>query len=360
MTAQLPFPLLSALAWATLVNALVPADPTITSPAILPRQNNDRYIGWVENNGTWISEVCNTGLTWYQAGKYAQCCPTTLASCYAPTACVDGSLIYPYSDYSTTSTIACTENFDNVKFSICNTAFIFENTGDSNPKTDIVCGESSVNWSYYRVIPDSFTQTSSPTSTIPESKPPGSVVTGPPTTPTEPPKAKKSSSKAWIAGAVIGPILGLALIGGIIFLLFSRKKKPIQPPQQHAAPAVVPGAPQPPVAQYNNDVKPGYPSQPSPGGTHPNSAYYANDPYNQQAYSPQPLSPAPQYTAPYSAPGSPPPQGYPMAQSPPPQKVAMMQDSGEVPQPMAAELGGTSNPVGGEHTAELEGGAVSK
>lgn len=49
--------------------------------------------------------TCNLGLTWYQDGKYAQCCPETLPSCYAPTACVGGSLIYPYSDLASTTTI---------------------------------------------------------------------------------------------------------------------------------------------------------------------------------------------------------------------------------------------------------------
>jgi len=52
------------------------------------------------------SDTCNSGATWYQDGKYGQCCPASLASCYAPTACVSGYMIYPYSDLSTTRTIA--------------------------------------------------------------------------------------------------------------------------------------------------------------------------------------------------------------------------------------------------------------
>ena len=32
---------------------------------------------------------------------------------------------------------------------------------DSNPKTDIVCGESSVNWSYYRKLDATVTAASS-------------------------------------------------------------------------------------------------------------------------------------------------------------------------------------------------------
>jgi hypothetical protein len=28
-----------------------PADPTITAPAILPRQNIDQFVGWVQSGG---------------------------------------------------------------------------------------------------------------------------------------------------------------------------------------------------------------------------------------------------------------------------------------------------------------------
>lgn len=46
-----------------------------------------------------------------------------------------------------------------------NTGFIYENTDDSNLHTGIFCGISSLNRSYYRVIPPSTTTPSSPPST---------------------------------------------------------------------------------------------------------------------------------------------------------------------------------------------------
>lgn len=100
------------------------------------------------------SEQCDAGNTWYQNGNYGQCCPASAPSCYAATACVSGSLIFPYPDLSTTATIACTEAFSHSAYSICNTAFIFENMQDSSPLTDIICGDSSVNWSFYRKMPN--------------------------------------------------------------------------------------------------------------------------------------------------------------------------------------------------------------
>ncbi|KAF2638788.1 hypothetical protein P280DRAFT_508550 [Massarina eburnea CBS 473.64] len=275
--------LLSIIAWAAFAIA-APADPTITSPPILPRQADAAFIGWVSYNSTWVSETCNSGLTWYQSGNYAQCCPDTSTGCSAPTACAGGSQIYPLP--TETATIACTENYnDDATNSICNTVFIYENFGDSSPKTDIVCGDSSVVWSFYRQIPATSTSSATSSNSSDNSQ------------------EHKSSSKAWIAGAVAGPIVGIALIAGIIFFLIRRKNKKNKQtnilPQTGGATM----GPPPGVAPYSN-AKPQmsqntasvYYGQPSPG---------LSDPYNQQGFSQSLGSPAPQY----SAPGSPPPQG---------------------------------------------------
>ena len=52
MSGRITSSALSAVALYTFVAAAVPADPTITAPAVLPRQNNDQFIGWVESSGT--------------------------------------------------------------------------------------------------------------------------------------------------------------------------------------------------------------------------------------------------------------------------------------------------------------------
>ena len=51
MTGQLPITLLSAVAWAILAYA-APADPTITAPALLPRQLDSFFIGYIESDST--------------------------------------------------------------------------------------------------------------------------------------------------------------------------------------------------------------------------------------------------------------------------------------------------------------------
>ncbi|KAF2621541.1 hypothetical protein BU25DRAFT_237116 [Macroventuria anomochaeta] len=273
------------------LSSAVPADPTITPAAVLPRQNSDKFIGYLEFNNTWTSLNCEPGLTWYQSGQYAQCCPETLAHCYAPTACVRGSQIYTYPDISSVRTIACTENYNNAALSICNTIFIYENSQDSNPRTNINCGDSSANWSYYRDIPTTEEVNTSPATSIPQL--PSTTVVGP-TQPAEP----KSGSKAWIAGAVVGPILGLALVGAGVWFLLRRRKKAAQVPQQGTASMAPIDPSQPPagVGGYT-DAKPQFqPAQPTyynqPGQPDP----YAQQEYLQQGgFSPPQGSPAPQY-----------------------------------------------------------------
>jgi LPXTG-motif cell wall-anchored protein len=173
------------------------------------------------------------------------------------------------------------------------------------------------------------------------------------------PKEKKSS-KAWIAGAVVGPLLGLALIGLVAFFLIRRKKKSkpttTLPPQSGAAMAPAPNPSQPPagVAGYT-DTKPQF--------TSPHQSYY--DPGLQQ---PQPypqqggfgasgdVSPATQYATPapvpYGAPSPPPQQqqttgvgmggGQPVYGSPSPNDTKMAHM--HAPAPGTSELGGDSAP----------------
>jgi LPXTG-motif cell wall-anchored protein len=98
-----------------------------------------------------------------------------------------------------------------------------------------------------------------------------------------------SGSKAWIAGAVAGPILGLALIGAGVWLFLRRKKKVAHTPHYGVAAT---DSSQPPagVGGYT-DAKPQY--QPT---QHAYPSPVQNQAYPQQGgFSPPQMSPAPQY-----------------------------------------------------------------
>ncbi|PVH94780.1 hypothetical protein DM02DRAFT_660761 [Periconia macrospinosa] len=288
MVGTLQFTYLSFVTWFAF-SAGAPADPTITPPALLPRQDDAAFVGWLSYNGSWSSMACNQGLTWYQNGNYAQCCPDTLASCNAPTACFGGSQIFPFS--TTTITTACTGNYNDKAISICNTAFIYASFGDPSPKTDIICGNSSVNWSFYRSIPATATEKPSSSST---SNPASS----------QSPQDQKSRPKTWIIGAIVGPIAGVALSATILFLLIRRNnQQPYQSslPQSGTASMGHPSSVTPfPVAkpQMTQDTPTPYLGQAAQHN--PNHSYH-----HQHGMPSSPGSPAPQY----NALSSPPPQG---------------------------------------------------
>lgn len=191
----------SALFASSLATGLVPtpstSDATITpGPQIelLRKQNNDRYIGWVSWNGEWASESCNLGGTYYQTGEHWRCCATTADGCAQtdiPIGCISGSLIYPVTGSSLSSSLVTwpwcvgknifldvviiltcpsTSIFtdpEDQSFTICNTVFMYENERDSSPLTNVNCGVSSVNWSYYRVAPAAATEVTTSISMLP-------------------------------------------------------------------------------------------------------------------------------------------------------------------------------------------------
>ncbi|KAH8709986.1 hypothetical protein GQ44DRAFT_763285 [Phaeosphaeriaceae sp. PMI808] len=228
--------------------ALITPGPQIE---LLKKQNDLQYIGWVQFSSIWSTEKCDPGNTYYQAGGQWACCTTTRAGCLnMPINCVNGNMIYRATATGSTSltntliTRACTQIWtaaSDASFSICNTAFMYENDRDSSPKANIICGVSSLNWSYYRNQPSSATviggsssvRSVNPLTTPVVSSTPVSSPT-PITTPTVNPDPP-SESKAWIAGAVVGPIVGLALIGFGAFFFMRRKKNKSQ--NQNVAPA---------------------------------------------------------------------------------------------------------------------------
>jgi len=167
-------------------------------------------------------------------------------------------------------------------------------------KTNIICGASSLNWSYYRKLDATLTN--------------GSPATGVPM-----PTDSSNPSKAWIAGAVIGPILGLALIGAIVWCLLRRRKnKKLAPQQGSAAMSMEPFQPVGVAGGYT-DAKPQLGQQQQPYTPAPYATQGAYDTTQQtygggpqQGYGIAPISPGSQYNAagaPYGAQVSPPPHG---------------------------------------------------
>ncbi|KAF1913315.1 hypothetical protein BDU57DRAFT_351297 [Ampelomyces quisqualis] len=278
----------SSYAGAMVASPIVSTSDALITPGpqieLLRKQNDISYMGWVSYNGTWSTEICDPGNTYYQADGQWACCATTKAGCTnLAVGCQDGNMLYRNtasgSLSGSLSSRACTAIWTastDRSFSLCNTAFMFENEGDSNPKVNIVCGVSALNWSYYRQAPqralETTTSRSSPFSSLlplasrlPSSALASSTSSSSPTviiSLSGKNGGGKSKSKAWIAGAVIGPLLGLALIGGAIFFFMRRKKN--KGHNQHVAPAAgsMPPAGATAYQQNSYPIQTGSPSPP--------------------------------------------------------------------------------------------------
>ncbi|CAO2652781.1 Nn.00g021920.m01.CDS01 [Neocucurbitaria sp. VM-36] len=253
------------------------SDATITPGPqleLLRKQDDARYMGWWYWNGEWTTRECDLGGTYYQSSDFWRCCATTADGCAAtdiPVGCISGSLIYSVTGSSLSSSLetwACTSIYTELEdrsFTVCNTGFMFENDRDSDPLTNVNCGVSSLRWSYYRVAPAEATAiTSIDISSSPASTPAVSTPTSTsdfPTLISTPEGEEKKESKAWIAGAVVGPIVGLALIGlGVFFFLRRKKNKQAQPAAGAGAPPAAPNA--------------AYPQQTYPPGPNSPPQYY--------------------------------------------------------------------------------------
>ncbi|KAH7062848.1 hypothetical protein BKA63DRAFT_187560 [Paraphoma chrysanthemicola] len=342
-------------------DAIITPGPNIE---LLRKQNNDQYIGWVQYSGFWSSQTCDFGNTYYAANGQWACCSTTRAGCAnMPINCVSGSMIYSVTASPGTTltnsrvTRACTQIWtasSDASFTVCNTASMFENDRDSNPKLNIICGVSSLNWSYYRQAPTTTTTTRSSASTPSPSPSTGSTRSSTPTPTIIPPPMPEEKSKAWIAGAVVGPLVGLALIGfGAFFFIRRRRNKSHD---QHVAPAS--GSLPPPGAtayQQNNyptnqqPVSPGPPQYYPPMQQNAGAVPFGTTEQKGGFYAPGPQSPV-------TTQGSQSPYGAPQQwQQPAGQPVYGVPSPSMSPQPQHAQTQPYIAPEARPFSSELEG-----
>ncbi|KAF2275670.1 uncharacterized protein EI97DRAFT_475046 [Westerdykella ornata] len=185
---------------------------------LLERQNEQRFIGWVYSSGEWESSGCSGDQeTLYSDGYRFACC--TSDPCNPVVSCSAGSIISDRAGGIKAETSACSDVLGNKSFTVCNTDLLYENTLDSTPVTRVRCGNKAENWSFYRHKPQETHVESSATSSpeLSTTIPPVVIVTV-----TALPPAQRSNDKSWIAAAVILP---LALAGGVLYFLVSRKRK---------------------------------------------------------------------------------------------------------------------------------------
>jgi len=276
------------LAFAFEAFAAPPSHPMITMPARLAdRQFDSGLVGYYSDPILGYSALsCNITNTYTTSGIYGRCC-NTAAFCSFNTGCLGTRTVLQ--DFGSAT---CYPG------DICTTRTILLDISDANPVYQIGCWTSLATrypelYTVVRTPPASSTRTSTtrsltttrrPTSstTLPlssTSTDPGTATPaiGPTSTPTPTPPGKKN--KAWIAAAVVGPILALAILALAFWIYKLRKGKP-QPEEQYPYPPAYP--PQTQAQAY-------YPPQ-QPVQAH---TYYAPPKLYEQNYPPpqHPVSP---------------------------------------------------------------------
>ncbi|KAM0818177.1 hypothetical protein AB5N19_03986 [Seiridium cardinale] len=180
------------------------------------------FIGYYVKPTTVDRLTAGGGKAWVTSASYAADC-TDSASCLFPVGCGSNSLTYGNGDVQD-----CGSQASCVAFTI------FQTSPYGLPSAmNYGCRAAWSAYTVYRANPATAAVTSTTMSTQKTSE--VSTTAAPLTTaatqsqtamPTPDPSASSTSeSKAWIAGAVIGPIVGLAIIALIVWFLMRKKRR---------------------------------------------------------------------------------------------------------------------------------------
>ncbi|KAF2177229.1 hypothetical protein K469DRAFT_697430 [Zopfia rhizophila CBS 207.26] len=202
---------------------------TTAASAAMPLITDSDFIGYTSDGSTWSANYCPKSSAWYQTETWGRCCPTTTtnAACGIWTTCLDRSIIIESGGRNAT----CSG-----QNAVCRTAFLSQDGNDKNPFLYVGCG--TANWTAFRTPPAAVIKTLTSIATNTEggnipttSAASGATATNPGPTPTRINDSDQggSSSKAWIAGAVVGPI-ALAVIAGLLFYIWRLKKSKKEDP----------------------------------------------------------------------------------------------------------------------------------
>jgi len=289
-------PLLLRGALATPEQPLITDAPQVFPRELVERQNNQNpLIGYqLAGDTNYVTMTCNTG-TFSTSGSWGICCP--FASCYYGTMCSGGNIYYDRTSFVSNC------NTGGGRLGLCYTVTLYKSTSDQSPLHMFNCESNWVatfNTGVAAVVSNtspattsaSVTSSSSSGSSVTSSATSeGAVQVGP--SPTGQSSSGGSKSHAGlIAGAVIGGIAAVALVGIAVLLAIRYGKKNKTTPDG----AAVGGDPK--VGTAPGSTPPGYVEYYKNGDMQQSPYGQPQVPYGQQ----QPYYGTPQYPA--EVPGS--------------------------------------------------------
>ncbi|KAK0704446.1 hypothetical protein B0H67DRAFT_350062 [Lasiosphaeris hirsuta] len=167
-------------------------------------------------NGAVDTITCSDSATFFMSSTYAACCYPD-QRCNFATACVGGTASRIFGGTST-----C-----NSEFPDCFTMTVYASYPSASDSW-LVRG-CATNWKaftvYRAIVTTTSASTTSTTSASPSSTPTAATATTTGSAPTDTGDAQPqaAASQAWIAGAVIGPVIAVGLIGFLAFWLGTRR-----------------------------------------------------------------------------------------------------------------------------------------
>ncbi|BCS29908.1 EGFR-like transmembrane domain-containing protein [Aspergillus puulaauensis] len=207
--------LLVTLAGIVSVNQAQDTTPTRTA-------KNGSLIGW------FLAPTSTQKMTasdvWITKDDYAGACSTSdVDQCSLPTACEANTLTW-----DNEATAVCAPQYSCVTFTI------FETSPAGLPSASSVgCWQGWSAWTVYRTRPDDPASTRTTTTTTDTTTTTATEATPTPTDGSEDvDSGNDSSGQGRIAGAVVGPIAGAAIIGAVVFFYLRSKKHLLTAPVQ--------------------------------------------------------------------------------------------------------------------------------
>ncbi|OQE26163.1 hypothetical protein PENFLA_c007G07665 [Penicillium flavigenum] len=175
---------------------------------------------WDSKDSTWSDVACYPGQTYVSSSSFARCCShITSSGCVFPTNCAGNKVLF---DDGGTADGSCD------KGSYCAFMTIYESATTDPGVTDYFCWTNSNPWIASTVFrtTDAVTATprTSPTPSTATATTRTSVAPTPVSTEDTTQGSESSGSKAWIAGAVVGPVAGCAIIAALAFWCIRRSR----------------------------------------------------------------------------------------------------------------------------------------